>query len=81
MRVKQELLLHHFFSEQPPDLVSAVVCMSSPLPNKPPPAVYRPVDQELNISRIAHVKQWYPNLAEVAHLDENEVREGGGTLH
>lgn len=35
-------------------------------------AVYRPVDQELNISRIANVKEWYPNLAEVARLDENE---------
>jgi hypothetical protein len=34
--------------------------------------VYRPVDELLNISKIANVKDWYPNLAEVARLDEQE---------
>lgn len=35
-------------------------------------AVYRPVDQELNVSKIANVQQWFPNLAEVAKLDPEE---------
>lgn len=36
-------------------------------------AVFRPVSQTLNISKIANVKQYFPNLAEVTMLDENEV--------
>jgi hypothetical protein len=35
--------------------------------------VYRPVDQLLNISKIANIKDWYPNLAQVARLDEQEA--------
>lgn len=34
--------------------------------------MYRPVDQLLNISRIANVKAWFPNLAQIARLDEQE---------
>lgn len=46
-----------------------------PLPFLPSPihTVYRPVDQLLNISKIANVKDWYPNLAQVARLDEQEA--------
>ncbi|KAF6265402.1 hypothetical protein COO60DRAFT_1697717 [Scenedesmus sp. NREL 46B-D3] len=34
--------------------------------------LYRPVSQDLDISRIANVREYYPNLAQVARLDENE---------
>jgi hypothetical protein len=36
-------------------------------------AVYRPVSQDIDISRIASVREYYPNLAQVARLDENEA--------
>lgn len=34
--------------------------------------MYRPVDASLNISRIGNVKDWFPNLAAVARLDDQE---------
>lgn len=36
-------------------------------------AVYRPVSQDIDVSKIANVQDYYPNLAQVARLDENEA--------
>eukprot|EP00882_Tetradesmus_deserticola_P005485 GHRQ01005775.1.p1 GENE.GHRQ01005775.1~~GHRQ01005775.1.p1 ORF type:complete len:297 (+),score=94.61 GHRQ01005775.1:448-1338(+) len=34
--------------------------------------LYRPVSQDIDISRLANVRDYYPNLAQVARLDEDE---------
>jgi hypothetical protein len=34
--------------------------------------LYRPVNQSLNVSRIGNVKGWYPNLAEVSRIGEDQ---------
>ena len=34
--------------------------------------MFRPVSQTLNISKIANVKEYFPNLDEITMLDENE---------
>uniref|UniRef100_A0A383VYB7 Uncharacterized protein n=1 Tax=Tetradesmus obliquus TaxID=3088 RepID=A0A383VYB7_TETOB len=35
--------------------------------------LYRPVSQDIDVSKIANVRDYYPNLAQVARLDENEA--------
>ncbi|KAF8066344.1 hypothetical protein HT031_002668 [Scenedesmus sp. PABB004] len=47
--------------------------------------LFRPVSQDLNVSRVTHVATWFPNLAAIARLDPDEplpfmhtVRAGAG---